>query len=101
MPSASWTASPSPTKSSTDLGACPAGELAHAVDVPAVGLDTVWCAPHCSASFSASGLRSTAMISAGVSAPRHWMPMWPSPPAPITTALLPGSRTGTVLRTAW
>ena len=31
------------------------------------------------------------MISAGVIAFRHWMPMWPRPPAPITTAWVPGA----------
>ena len=29
------------------------------------------------------------------------MPMWPSPPAPITTARVPGPRTGIAFLTAW
>ena len=29
------------------------------------------------------------------------MPMWPRPPAPITTAVVPGSSTGTAFLTAW
>ena len=41
------------------------------------------------------------MISAGVNAFRHWMPMWPSPPAPITTAFVPGPSTGIAFLTAW
>ena len=41
------------------------------------------------------------MISAGVIAARHWIPMWPRPPAPITTARVPGESTGSVFLTAW
>ena len=41
------------------------------------------------------------MISVGVYAFRHWMPMWPSPPAPITTAFVPAPRTGIAFLTAW
>ena len=41
------------------------------------------------------------MISAGVYARRHWTPMWPRPPAPITTALVPAPRTGIAFLTAW
>ncbi len=41
------------------------------------------------------------MISAGVIAFRHWMPMWPRPPAPITTARVPAVSTGIAFLTAW
>ena len=41
------------------------------------------------------------MISAGVIAFRHWMPMWPRPPAPITTAWVPAVSTGIAFLTAW
>ena len=41
------------------------------------------------------------MISAGVIARRHWIPMCPRPPAPITTARVPGPRTGIAFFTAW
>ena len=41
------------------------------------------------------------MISAGAYAFRHWIPMWPSPPAPITTTLVPAASTGIAFLTAW
>ena len=41
------------------------------------------------------------MIVVAVSAARHWMPMWPSPPAPISTQVVPGYSSGIALRTAW
>ena len=41
------------------------------------------------------------MISAGVYAFRHWIPMWPRPPAPITTACVPAPSTGIAFLTAW
>ena len=62
---------------------------------------TVWCAPISPASASAGSDGSMTMISAGVMARRHWMPIWPRPPAPITTALVPGPRTGIAFLTAW
>src|ERR1051326_2254666 len=61
---------------------------------------TVWWAPIWLASFSASGLRSTTTIVVAVSAARHWTPMWPRPPAPITTAVVPGYNRPMDLRTA-
>jgi hypothetical protein len=41
------------------------------------------------------------MISVGVIAFRHWTPMCPRPPAPITTARVPGPSTGIAFLTAW
>ena len=60
-----------------DLGALAVGQLEDRVDVLAVGRPTVWSAPISPASASAFSEGSTTMISAGVSALRHWMPMWP------------------------
>src|SRR5947209_4017171 len=50
---------------------------------------TVWSAPTSPASASAFSDGSITMISVAVIAFRHWIPMWPRPPAPITTALVP------------
>ncbi len=36
-----------------------------------------------------------------VMARRDWMPMCPSPPAPITTQVDPGNSSGTAFFTAW
>src|SRR5438477_263539 len=73
----STTCAPRPPVSSRTAPAC----------VPSA--TTVWSAPIWAASLSASGLRSTTMIVVAVSAARHWTPMWPRPPAPITTAGVP------------
>ena len=51
---------------------------------------TVVSAPISPASARAFSDGSITMISAGVMAFRHWIPMWPRPPAPMTTARLPG-----------
>ena len=53
------------------------------------------------ASSSASGIASTAMTRAGESAPRIWIAMWPRPPAPITTAVEPGTSSGSDRLIAW
>ena len=47
------------------------------------------------------GLGDNAIISAEDNARSTWMPMWPSPPAPMTSALSPGRRTRAALATAW
>ena len=62
---------------------------------------TVSSAPISLASARASGFWSTTTIRVAHIAARAWMPMWPSPPAPWTTAVVPGHRRGTALRTAW
>ena len=69
-----------------DVGAVAVGEVLDRVDLACRRRPRCACAPSCSASLSASGLRSTTMMLVAVSAARHWMPMWPSPPAPITHA---------------
>ena len=46
-------------------------------------------------------LHPTTTIRVAVSAARHWMPMCPRPPAPMTTQVVPGYSSGIALRTAW
>src|SRR5579859_3168279 len=75
----STTCAPRPPVSSRTASTCPPSAT------------TVWCAPIWPASFSASGLRSTTTIVVAVSAARHWTPIWPRPPAPITTAVVIGA----------
>ena len=64
-------------------------QLLYGVDLAAVSDHGVVRA-ELPASFSASGWRSTTMMLVAVSAARHWMPMWPRPPAPMTTQVVPG-----------
>ena len=98
MPSS--TAPFSPTKSMIASAPTPS-VISRTVSTCLPSTLTVWSAPTSPASASASSDGSMTMISAGVSARRHWMPMWPSPPAPMTTARVPGPSSGIALLTAW
>ena len=88
----------SPTKLKTALAPEPVRSRTCWAMVP-VGGDAFRAALN--ASFSASSLVSTTMTWAGVIALRHWMPMWPSPPASTATANEPGPSAGTAFLTAW
>src|SRR6266851_5758495 len=79
---------PATKSSTTSAPAPPVRSLTASTWPPSA--TTVCCAPSCSASLSASALRSTTMILVAVSAARHWTPMWPSPPAPMSTQVVPG-----------
>jgi hypothetical protein len=73
-----------------ELGPAATGRLAHLSGGVIAGLH-VAVAPTSVASANLSGERSTATICAGASAASSWIAMCPSPPAPITTALEPGT----------
>ena len=77
------------TKSEHHVGALTPGEVEDRLDwLPSAR--AVWLAPRLPARARASGLRSTTMMVVAVRAARHWMPMCPSPPAPITAQVVPG-----------
>ena len=76
--------------------------MACRISSAAVGPEaTVRSAPHSSASRSASARVSTAITRAAVVALRICTPTCPSPPTPITTAVLPGASFGQERRMAW
>ena len=81
------------------LGAAPVGQLLHGVDVAAVDLHRV-----VGADLAGQRQRLLARVDhddlGRRYARRHWIPMWPSPPAPITTARVPRRGSGSPL-TAW
>src|SRR5215212_3002518 len=99
MCQASISAPCSATKSSTTVAPPPVMSLTAATWSPSA--TTVSSAPISAARRSASGFLSTTITRVPVSALRHWMPMCPRPPAPCTTAVVPGGSSGTAFRTAW
>lgn len=73
------------------IGADPSGELFDLVDLPAVG-DHYLVSAELRASSSAGSSGSTTITRVVVRAFRHCSPMCPRPPAPITTAVVPGTK---------
>ena len=82
-------ARPSRRRMSKTTSAPSVGHLDHLVRVAFLDLNGLVGAPISLARSRASSLGSTTIMSVGVIALRHWMPMCPRPPAPITTAFVP------------
>lgn len=62
---------------------------------------SAWCAPTSRASARFSSEMSSAITVAPLSARMSWMPTWPRPPAPMTTAVDPAPSFGSARLTAW
>ena len=82
-----------PTQSSTS--AAPRPPASSRISAAAVSPDATVCvAPSSRASSSLAASMSVAITRAGESARSSCTAMWPRPPTPITTALLPGTSFG-------
>src|SRR5664280_3776124 len=97
---ASRSAPCSPTKSSTTSAPAPS-VMSSTCWTCEPSTRTVSWAPQSRASFNASSLGSSTTIRVALRARRHWMPMCPRPPAPMTTHVLPGCSSGSAFFTAW
>jgi hypothetical protein len=89
-----------PTKSNTACTPRPP-VIARMPSAAAASLMTVWCAPTWRASSSFSSFTSRAMTVAPLRARRIWIPTWPSPPVPMTTAYVPAPSFGREVLMAW
>ena len=100
-----WTSSASvaslPTQSSTSVAPRPPVSSRISRGRVLAGLRPWRSRRRSRASASFAGSTSTAITLAGVSARRIWTAMWPRPPTPITTALVPGRAWCSASLIAW